>query len=290
MKKTHQLPLYLVLLPILLSACSGSSPQARDQPVEDPSGISSEQTTQAGDPESLDQQTGLESDSWDLVWISDSSGWGVAALYAQMIEEDMGVTVNVHDEWMGGLAAGAVYNALMGEPTSNFKLARLPSLIAEAEVVVLYGNPAQSENPDHPGDWQCVDDHTAYVNTCDLESFDVYIEQLTGIYARIFELRADHGTIVRAIDAYNAVIPRIEDLETLQACLECWGLYNTALRQAAAAYNVPVAAVWDAMNGPDHLGDPADMDYLRDSEHPNELGAMAIAEALRALGYEPTVP
>ena len=43
---------------------------------------------------------------WDLVYISDSLGsGGVPAAYAALIERDLGVTVEVHDMWTGGLTA-----------------------------------------------------------------------------------------------------------------------------------------------------------------------------------------
>ena len=29
----------------------------------------------------------MEMEEWDLVWISDSSGWGVVEVYAAMVEE-----------------------------------------------------------------------------------------------------------------------------------------------------------------------------------------------------------
>ena len=56
-----------------------------------------------------------ELEEWDLLWISDSSGWDVADVYAEMVAEDTGKTINVNDKWIGGLPAGDIYLALTGQ-------------------------------------------------------------------------------------------------------------------------------------------------------------------------------
>jgi len=227
-------------------------------------------------------------DEWDLVWISDSSGWGVAEVYAAMIEEDTGIQVVVHDNWIGGLAAARVLHALNGESTVSFTLERLADEIREAEVIVLYGNPTESVDRVNPGDWMCVDDiGKNYVNECEMETFSQYIQDLEAIYARIFELRAGKPTIVRAYDAYNPLIHLFQEQGVYEDCKACWTNYNVAIHQAAASYNVPVAEVALAWNGLDWDQDPVALGYTKDDIHPNEEGARVIAEALRALGYEP---
>lgn len=232
-----------------------------------------------------------EMDEWDLVWISDSSGWDVAEIYASMVEEDTGKKVNVMDNWMGGLSAGYVYTVLKGEPTPNATLEHLGELIKEAEIVVFYANPEESWEEGNPADWMCVSSISLnYVNNCDMETFDTYIQHLEGIYQLIFELRDGQPTIVRAYDAYNPLIARFQEQGAYEDCKACWANYNAAIHQAAASYNIPVAGVAEAWNGPNWDQDPQAMGYTKDSEHPNEVGATIIAQALRELGYEPVVP
>lgn len=232
-----------------------------------------------------------EMEQWDLVWISDSSGWGVAEIYAGMIEEDTGKKVNLMDNWMGGLSAGDVYNALKGEPTPNFKLEKLAEQIEEAEIVVFYANPEESWGEGNPADWMCVSTISSnYVNNCDMDTFDAYIQHLEGIYQIIFDLRDSQPTIVRAYDAYNPLIARFHEQGVYEDCKSCWANYNAAIHQAAASYNIPVAAVAEAWNGPDWDQDPQAMGYTKDAEHPNEVGATLIAQALRELGYDPVLP
>ena len=235
------------------------------------------------------QDSMLDMEAWDLVWISDSSGWGVAEIYAAMIEEDTGIQVNLHDNWMGGLSAGDVYHALQGGPTPNLRLRQLADQIREAEVIVFYANPDQSIDATHPGDWDCVSQRN-YVNSCEMEIFSTYIQHLEGIYESIFDLRAGQPTIVRAYDAYSPRIDEWREQGVFDACKACWGNYNAAIHQAAESYHVPVAAVAEAWNGINRDEDPNVKGYTRDSEHPNEKGGEVIAESLRALGYDPVRP
>jgi hypothetical protein len=174
------------------------------------------------------QPSMLDMEEWDLVWISDSSGWDVAEVYAAMIEEDTGIQVNVMDSWMGGLSAGDVYSALKGEPTPNSKLKGLAEQIKEAEVVVFYANPEESMEEGNPADWNCVGG-IFYVNNCEMETFDTYIQHLEGIYQIIFELREGQPTIVRAYDAYNPHIARFQENGVYEECKACWANYNEAL-------------------------------------------------------------
>ncbi|TFH33637.1 MAG: SGNH/GDSL hydrolase family protein [Anaerolineales bacterium] len=233
----------------------------------------------------------LDLQEWDLVWISDSSGWDVAQVYAAMIEEDTGIKVNVHDNWIGGLPAASVYHALLGEPTASLTLERLADEIREAEVIVFYGNPEDSWEEGNPADWLCVNGiGMNYVNNCEMETFDSYIQILEGIYAKIFELRAGQPTIVRAFDAYNPLITRFKEQGSYEDCKACWANYNAAIHQAAASYNVPVAGVALAWNGPNWDQDPVALGYTKDDIHPNQEGARVIAEALRVLGYDPVMP
>ncbi len=231
----------------------------------------------------------MDLDQWDLVWISDSSGWGVAEQYARMIEEDTGKTVIVHDQWVGGLPAKEVLTVLQGGKTYKGKLKMLPDLIPEAEIIVFYGNPTESIDEENPNDWDCTSDDLQYVKRCDPATFQQYISDLEEVYSLLIELRGGEPTILRTFTAYNFPAKWERD-GVYDACKECWTNYNQAIKTAAAAYNVPVAPAMEAWTGPDLSLDPNDQDLTRDGTHPNEKGAELIAQSLRELGYEPTIP
>jgi hypothetical protein len=231
-------------------------------------------------------------DEWDLVWISDSTGWGVADIYADYIEEDTGKTVIVHDLWVGGLAAGEILDALNGNPPMEHReLKEALTLIPEAEVIVVFGNPEMSKIEDNPWDWFCLDGASFYVTSCAPDTYDLYVQHLGEIYGKILELRDGQPTILRTYDAYNPIIPQRVGQTGYQDCIDCWGNFNAAIHQAAAANNIPIALVADAWNGPDFLQNPKEMGYTRvDGIHPNEVGGEVIAQLLRELGYEPVEP
>lgn len=228
-------------------------------------------------------------EEWDLVWVSDSSGWGVAQVFGDMVAEDTGKTVNVHDLWEGGFAAGEMLEILQGDYTGpDYKFQKLPETIAEAEIIVFYGNPERSENPDRPGDWSCIPSGPWYVTDCDPEIFTVYKEHVKEIFRLILEAREGQPTIIRTYDAYNPLINQFRDAGVYEECKACWGYFNDAMREAAAEMGIPLAPVAERWNGPDWTIDPDDdLDYTKDHIHPNALGAEVIAQALRELGYDP---
>ena len=73
--------------------------------------------------------------TWDLVWFSDSFGFGVARAWAELIERDQGVEVRVHDRAAGGLPILAVRDLIRDDPATREEL-------ADAEIIVVFGNAA----------------------------------------------------------------------------------------------------------------------------------------------------
>jgi len=228
---------------------------------------------------------------WDLVLFSDSSGWGVADRYAAHIEEDLDVTVEVHDLAASSLGVASVLAALRGEGGPYPSSVDVAGLVREAEVVVVYGNPLESISETHRGDWNCVSRTAPYARDCAPETFDAYRADLGTIYEEILSLRGDESVLIRAFDAYNPLYSVYREQGVYDECLGCWENYNQSIHQAAMAHNVPVARVFDAFNGPDHDEDPRDKGYIRDDGiHTTAAGRQVIADLLRELGYAPVRP
>lgn len=286
----EKFPVLVIVIGFIFTACS-SAPV----PLE-PAGLDQEPEAALVPTSELESNVEIipleNLEEWDLLWISDSSGWDVADVYAAMVAEDTGKTINVQDKWVGGLPAGVIYESLTGQYSGpSMEMDKMPELVAEAEIIVFYGNPSESINESRPGDWECTSGYGSYVVDCDPEIFSVYIEHLEAIYQKMFELRAGQPTIIRTYDAYNPRINIFKEQGVYEDCRQCWGInYNAAIHQAAAAFNIPVAGIAEAWNGPNWDTDPNDLGYTKDGEHPNELGAQVIAQALRDLGYEPVAP
>ncbi|NJC95256.1 MAG: hypothetical protein C3F07_14220 [Anaerolineales bacterium] len=258
---------------ILLGAC-GTSPSA----VATATGIPALSLTPALQLNPIPTATETMKEL-DLVILSDSSLLGVGKYYAAYIEEDLNATVNLHDEWQGSLSAKTLLKQLQKEE-------RLRRILRDSEVVVYFGNPVGSAT----GDWSCVP-RANYVKDCSPETFSEYQATLEAIVEEILALRDGAPTIIRATDFYVPVLTQWREAGLEVECTRCIENMVAAVHEAAAAQNIPVARVYDALNGPNHDVDPRDMGYIgADDIHTSDLGQQVIASLLRELGYEPVVP
>jgi len=229
---------------------------------------------------------------WDLIFFSDSSGRDVAAKYATYIEKEHGVTVNVRDMTTDRLSIGRVLEMLEKHEKLKESTDRRNWIdyIAEAEIVVIYGNPEDSKSEINPGDWMCVS-RPYHVENCALETFDKYIEDLSTFYEKVFELRDGQPTIIRTFTPYVPLYVVWEGESIFAECLQCWLNYVAAFRTAAQKYNVPAAPVFEAFNGENHTEDPREKGYIgHDGLHTTAEGSQVIADVLHSMGYAITNP
>ena len=232
-----------------------------------------------------------ELEEWDMVYISDSTGFGVPDKFAANIERDTGKQVVVHNWMQGGLSAISVLNKLDAEPWFR----NLNEDIAEAEVIIFFANPQGDPAKGgitSGGLGPCRNSLSCKLpEDCSPEFHATYIENLKKIYQEIFALRAGQATIIRATDFYNPLISEHQACGTEDACTECWEGFNTSIHQAAEAYGIPVVSVYDLFNGPEHNQDPRVKGYIiRDGRHTTESGQQAIADLLSQTGYTPLIP
>lgn len=235
-----------------------------------------------------------ELEEWDLVYNSDSTGWGVAERFAKNIEQDTGRTVRVHNYASGGLPALSVLNALQSEPEAVTRkgFETLHADIAEAEVIVFFGNPrGESSKGGVTGGMESCIGGTKAPDDCTPEVYEPYTENLKAIYKEMLALRNGKPTAIRAVDFYNPIISRHRAHNTEVECTRCWEIFNSAVRQAAEAYNIPLVSVYSAFNGSNHEEDPREKGYIgSDGIHASEQGQQAIADLLSEAGYEPIEP
>ena len=234
---------------------------------------------------------------WDLLYVSDSTGWGVAEQYAKHIERDLGVTVRVHDSWVGGLSIRTILDALRSK-SGDFNGQDLHALVRDAEVIVVFGNPEGSETPGQV--WNCpvYQEPTPEClpsTACGPETFRNYVANITSVFDEISALRDGRPVILRTTDPYLPWGPREtwRSCDQEKICLACYGNYADAMHRAAAARKVPIAGLFDAFTGPAHDREMPRA-YIRDPDpfglpgvHPSDAGAAAIADVLANLGYEP---
>ena len=224
---------------------------------------------------------------WDLVLIGDSSLWFLGDAYADQIEGDLGVTVELHEFYPSGLGADYVREALN---TEDGQLSGLIDVLKGAEVVVLFVNPLDCVDPDKPLDLDGCFDMTG-PKACPPESFERYTATLEAIWGRILELRAGQPIILRAMDIYNPLVSPWQKKGIYEACTACSENMSQAARLAAKAYDILFLSRLDALNGLDHSEDPREKGYvLSDGEHLSDVAAKYTAELLSKMGYEPVSP
>ena len=235
-----------------------------------------------------------ELEEWDLVYISDSTGWGVAQRFAKNIERDTGKTVRVHNYAISSLPALRVLNALQSDPEAltrtGFKTFHADT--SEAEVIVFFGNPRgdTSEGGVTGGMEACIGGAKA-PDDCTPELYEPYIENLKAIYEGMLALRNGKPTIIRAVDFYNPIISRHRARSIEVEWTQCWEIFNSAVRRAAEAYDIPLVSVYSAFNGSNHDEDPREKGYIgSDGIHASAEGQQAIADLLSESGYEPIEP
>jgi hypothetical protein len=232
-----------------------------------------------------------ELETWDMVYISDSTGFGVPDKFAANIERDTGKQVVVHNWLQGGLPVLEVLEDLHAEPW----IRNLSEDIAEAELIIFFANPRgdpEKGGLNQGGIETCMNARSCRLpEDCSSEYYAPYIENIEKFYQEIFALREGQATIIYALDLYNPLISEHQECGTEDGCTQCWETFNAAVHQAAKEYGIPVVSVYDLFNGPDHDQDPRAKGYIiSDGEHTSESGQQAIADLLSQAGYTPLIP
>lgn len=225
-----------------------------------------------------------EDEAIDLVYFSDSGGWGVAERLGELAAEAIGREVRVHDRAIGGLPAVKVLEYVRGP---------LAEEVAEAEIVVVYGNWEGSgiELPE-PDIGTCVStssDEREPPAVPTAADWQPYRDVLDDIYAEIWSLRDGQPTVLRAVDIYNPVISPWREAGIEPECTANWELWSSVEQDAAEANGATFVSAYDVFNGPAHDEDPREKGWIGpDGEHTTDDGAAAIAEALAAVGFVPS--
>jgi hypothetical protein len=208
---------------------------------------------------------------WDLVVFGDSrTGMGQwPVMYADYMEDDLGIKVTVHYKSEGGQDSDALLDNLREDD-------KLRALVREAEVVTVWTGGGRAKSAD-----------TSKGMSCDrlLEAMD---RDLGAIVAEILALRGTNDTIIHLFEDYHFQVEHQKELgffEDKKACVEA---VNAIVHQVAEEYGVLVAPLYLAFNGPDGEQNPEG--YLEDGIHTNATGDAIIADLLRELGYGDATP
>jgi hypothetical protein len=182
-------------------------------------------------------------ETWDLLWISDSTGsGGTPWQYADHIRADLGVEVEVTDAWTPGLSAFMELDTLRGRNDgvllSYAGEVDLAQAIREAEVIMVSGHPGFlaegrtiARRPTSPN-------RAASERMRAAETWEQYESDLQGIFDEIFG-SGRKPVILRTHDWY---LPwgRTDKRRLPELCVEC-SRQHAAIHRAAATRDVPAA-------------------------------------------------
>ena len=228
---------------------------------------------------------------WDLVYMTDSTGWGVAEFYAEQAEEALGVEVRLHDLRQGGLSARWIEYLLEAPQHAE----RYAERVAEAEIIVVFGNPRLLDmGLPQPDIETCVSvspEVRPPPAPSDADDWAPYRASLGRVFERIWDLREGKPTVFRAVDMYAPALGPWEAAGILPECTREWTTFSEQIRAAAEAHGVRMVSIYDALNGPEHDRDLVELGWICvDGAHPSVAGSARAAEALAAAGFEPMPP
>jgi lysophospholipase L1-like esterase len=222
----------------------------------------------------------VKGEEWDYVAIGDSVTWGFVDYYKDFLEEDLGVTVQVHNWTRGSDHSSRLLERLRTNE-------ELRNSIRKAEVITfeipwgVVSTPCQTYVGMLTGSCGGEDNQD-----CLREGFGIYKSDTEEILAEIVSLRSPSDALIRTMTTYQFQVARTKESGTFEVINKYWREANTHVLKVASAYEIPVAHVYDAFMGESGTEDPREKGLLYDPMHTTDKGAYIMAELFRDLGYE----
>ena len=226
---------------------------------------------------------GCASNTWGYVALGDSTpaGYGVdqsyVDYYAELIEQDLGVRVEVYNFSRSGQSTSSLLSQL--RTNEDLRVA-----LREAEVVTIWtgwndlGEPLTRYRNEACGgedNLECIREAVRALNT-----------NIDAIFDEILSLTSSQETLIRVADVgipFIATWQYYGWFETLQRpCYEVWREY---LIEAAEQRGMAVVYTYHVLNGPNGDGKMEGI-YQNDGIHFNEEGHRLIARLHQEVGYQ----
>jgi hypothetical protein len=268
----------------LLAACQASG-SSSGKPTQDPISTTATPSPVTAAPTQASEPTASAAPTWDLVLMSDSVLLQPTSQIVSRLEQELGVTLKVHD-WINPDIAK--YGDNGGERSADL-LARLRTDEAlrrdlrEAEVI-LFDVPLGILNdtcarPDLP---------SSEFESCWAEIPATYRADADAIFTELVALRDPSDAIIRVTDVWQFLWPTLHSLDVYDTVRPAWQAMNQAVADAAARHGIPLIRAYDAFTGPDGERDPvAAGDVLADEFHLTPQGSERLVDLIVALGFEP---
>ena len=288
MRRPYSLPLVasFTVVVLLSAACGDTANDSADTTVAPTTATTTTTEPTTTTTEALSEvEVPGSGEQWDLVWISDSIGAGVAEAWADRIEESEGVEVRVHNYIIGALAIDRAHSMITSGPTIREEL-------ADAEIIVVFGNPSRTAPSDVLTCARSGTDSREPPEYHTSADFAPYGDVFRDVYDVVFELRSGQPTVIRTYDFFAGPLPDWREAGIEPECTAAWEAQADVIHEAADEYGVLVASFYDEFNGTNHDEDAREKGYIADDgwHQSQDAGVAAQVEVLHALGYDPTIP
>jgi hypothetical protein len=223
--------------------------------------------------------SGAPTETWDLVVLADSSGWGLADAWAEMIRRDKGVEVEVHD-FAIGLQSGSIlleHLKTEGDPQRE--------AVREAEVISVWGGPTGlvwKSDINNCYLWPDGSNPPSRISRQDLEPF---AQMWRDILSEINFLRNGQPTALRTRDIYDPVLSLYIEGGIADVCTRGGARMSSIVREQTRRAGGEFVAVGRAFNGPDGMQDPRERGMFKDLEHLSDKGIALMARLHHDAGY-----
>ena len=123
------------------------------------------------------------------------------------------------------------------------------------------------------------------------EDWQPYRDWLSDIWEAIWDARDGRPVVLLGHDFFNPWYGQWVELGVEPECTSYWEGQANSAREAAEANGATFVSFYDLLNGPDHDEDARLKGYVwEDGMHANDAGALVLAEALAAAGFELNEP
>jgi hypothetical protein len=226
--------------------------------------------------------TAAQVKEWDYVVLGDSHSWSLSPRYAKILEQDLGVKINIDDRSFGGQHSSDLLRQLRENPD-------LQHALRKAKVVTLNVPMAVFRTPGPLfRDGKCGG---ADNQDCFREALKVYQADTIAIFAEIVSLSSPSKALVRTMDTHQMLVKVTKARGTFQVYKFYWQAANKCVIEVATKHRIPVARVYAAFMGPNGDDDPQDKGLVsEDGSHATPQGDDLIARLFRELGYQYAAP
>ena len=207
--------------------------------------------------------------TWDYVILGGMIGtWRSTEYYGDYIENDLGVTIVRHDYMWPEQMVSQLLENLRNEE-------ELRDDIINAEVITIGIGFT---------DMDTILYYPPHLRNKELKTFR---ETYDAILSEILSLNNSPDTIIRVMDFYWPLVRYHKELGIYEDTKRTWMEFNKCIAEVAEKHGIPVAQVFQAMNGVNGDDDPNEKGYLAsDGQLLNDEGHQVVAKLFRELGYE----